>query len=85
VADACAVRPRRRRRRLRGGTPVARTGLSPGQAARDLRELAARGWLTPYGETKGRFYGRGQKMHEIKADFEQRITPLRDPYRSAPE
>jgi Fic family protein len=72
-------------RRLRRGMYQADEGLSPGQAARDLRELTARGWLTPYGETKGRFYGRGPKMHEIKADFEQRITPLRDPYRSAPE
>ncbi|MCG5217470.1 Fic family protein [Streptosporangium soli] len=67
-------------RRLRRGMYQADEGLSAGQAARDLRELTAAGWLTPYGETKGRFYGRGPKIQEIKADFSARIVPLRDPY-----
>ncbi|MEW1848527.1 Fic family protein, partial [Nonomuraea angiospora] len=56
-------------------------GLSQGQAARDLRDLAAKGWLRPYGETKGRFYAPGPRMERIKADFAERVTPLRDPYR----
>lgn len=55
--------------------------LSQGQAARDLRDLAAKNWLQPYGETKGRFYAPGPRMVAIKADFAGRITPLRDPYR----
>jgi fido (protein-threonine AMPylation protein) len=56
-------------------------GLSQGQAARDLHELAAKGWLKPYGETKGRFYAPGPRMAEIKAEFAERAAPLRDPYR----
>ncbi|WP_113699622.1 Fic family protein [Nonomuraea lactucae] len=67
-------------RRLRRSRYQAEEGLSQGQAARDLRELAARGWLRPYGETKGRFYAPGPRMAEIKADFAERATPLRDPY-----
>ncbi|WP_405393920.1 Fic family protein [Microbispora hainanensis] len=69
-------------RRLRRGMYQADEGLSQGQAARDLRELAATGWLQPYGETKGRFYAPGPKMTEIKAAFAERATPLRDPYRA---
>ncbi|MEU8176771.1 Fic family protein [Microbispora hainanensis] len=68
-------------RRLRRGMYQADEGLSQGQAARDLRELAATGWLQPYGETKGRFYAPGPKMTEIKAAFAERAAPLRDPYR----
>ncbi|MFC7383192.1 Fic family protein [Sphaerisporangium rhizosphaerae] len=70
-------------RRLRRGTYQAEESLSQGQAARDLRELAARDWLTPYGETKGRFYAPGPRMERIKADFAARVEPLRDPYRTA--
>ncbi|MGW4642437.1 Fic family protein [Sphaerisporangium sp. NPDC004334] len=70
-------------RRLRRGTYQAEESLSQGQAARDLRELAARDWLTPYGETKGRFYAPGPRMEKVKADFAARIEPLRDPYRTA--
>ncbi|MET9344049.1 Fic family protein [Nonomuraea sp. NPDC003804] len=55
--------------------------LSQGQAARDLRDLAAKGWLKPYGATKGRFYAPGPRMARIKADFADRMTPLKDPYR----
>ncbi|WP_328710289.1 Fic family protein [Microbispora hainanensis] len=69
-------------RRLRRGMYQADEGLSQGQAARDLRELAATGWLQPYGETKGRFYAPGPKMTEIKAAFAERAAPLRDPYRA---
>ncbi|MEN3538923.1 Fic family protein [Microbispora sp. ZYX-F-249] len=69
-------------RRLRRGMYQADEGLSQGQAARDLRELAASGWLQPYGETKGRFYAPGPKMTEIKAAFAERARPLRDPYRA---
>jgi Fic family protein len=70
-------------RRLRRGTYQADESLSQGQAARDLRELAARDWLTPYGETKGRFYAPGPKMERVKAEFAARIEPLRDPYEPA--
>ncbi|WP_405085505.1 Fic family protein [Microbispora sp. NBC_01389] len=69
-------------RRLRRGMYQADEGLSQGQAARDLRELAASGWLQPYGETKGRFYAPGPRMTEIKAAFAERARPLRDPYRA---
>ncbi|WP_219463037.1 Fic family protein [Nonomuraea rhizosphaerae] len=68
-------------RRLRRSRYQADEGLSQGQAARDLRDLAAKGWLRPYGETKGRFYAPGPRMAAIKADFAARVTPLRDPYR----
>ncbi|WP_433442573.1 Fic family protein [Nonomuraea sp. CA-141351] len=68
-------------RRLRRSRYQADEGLSQGQAARDLRDLAAKGWLRPYGETKGRFYAPGPRMDRIKADFAGRVTPLRDPYR----
>ncbi|QFY08609.1 Fic family protein [Nonomuraea phyllanthi] len=68
-------------RRLRRSRYQGDEGLSQGQAARDLRELAAKGWLRPYGETKGRFYAPGPRMERIKADFAGRVTPLRDPYR----
>jgi Fic family protein len=69
-------------RRLRRSRYQADEGLSQGQAARDLRDLAAKAWLQPYGETKGRFYAPGPRMARIKADFAERVTPLRDPYRS---
>ncbi|MEV4354922.1 Fic family protein [Nonomuraea sp. NPDC049625] len=68
-------------RRLRRSRYQSDEGLSQGQAARDLRDLAAKGWLRPYGETKGRFYAPGPRMERIKADFAERVTPLRDPYR----
>ncbi|OUC95047.1 Fic family protein [Streptosporangium minutum] len=68
-------------RRLRRTRYQADESLSQGQAARDLRDLAARGWLRPYGETKGRFYAPGPRMQEIKDEFAARVTPLRDPYR----
>ncbi|GII00274.1 hypothetical protein Pta02_22820 [Planobispora takensis] len=68
-------------RRLRRSRYQADESLSQGQAARDLRELAAKGWLRPYGETKGRFYAPGPRMQAIKDDFAGRITPLRDPCR----
>ncbi|GGO71404.1 Fic family protein [Nonomuraea cavernae] len=67
-------------RRLRRSRYQADESLSQGQAARDLRDLAAKGWLSPYGETKGRFYAPGPRMVEIKAEFAGRATPLRDPY-----
>ncbi|MDP4504349.1 Fic family protein [Nonomuraea turcica] len=68
-------------RRLRRSRYQSDEGLSQGQAARDLRDLAAKGWLQPYGETKGRYYEAGPRMAELKADFAERVTPLRDPYR----
>ncbi|MEO3884598.1 Fic family protein [Nonomuraea sp. B5E05] len=68
-------------RRLRRSRYQADEGLSQGQAARDLRDLAVKGWLRPYGETKGRYYEAGPRMAEIKADFAGRAAPLRDPYR----
>ncbi|TDQ53367.1 Fic family protein [Actinorugispora endophytica] len=43
--------------------------------------LARGGVLSPYGETKGRFYAPGPLMTEIRADFERRREPLRDPCR----
>ncbi|MCA2179061.1 Fic family protein [Nonomuraea glycinis] len=67
-------------RRLRRSRYQADEGLSQGQAARDLRDLAAKGWVQPYGETKGRFYAPGPRMTEIKAQFAERARPLRDPY-----
>ncbi|MER6951083.1 Fic family protein [Nonomuraea sp. NPDC000554] len=67
-------------RRLRRSRYQADEGLSQGQAARDLRDLAAKGWLQPYGETKGRFYAPGPRMVEIKTAHAERVTPLRDPY-----
>ncbi|MER5319390.1 Fic family protein [Streptosporangium roseum] len=68
-------------RRLRRTRYQTDESLSQGQAARDLRDLAARGWLRPYGETKGRFYAPGPRMQAIKDEFAARVTPLRDPYR----
>ncbi|MEV4243217.1 Fic family protein [Streptosporangium canum] len=68
-------------RRLRRTRYQTDESLSQGQAARDLRDLAARGWLRPYGETKGRFYAPGPRMQEIKDEFAARVAPLRDPYR----
>ncbi|WP_084958534.1 Fic family protein [Thermoactinospora rubra] len=68
--------------RLRRTRYQADEGLSQGQATRDLRDLAAKGWLQPYGETKGRFYAPGPRMRRIKERFAERVTPLRDPYRS---
>lgn len=68
-------------RRLRRSTYQSDEGLSQGQAARDLRDLAGKGWLRPYGETKGRFYAPGPRMARIKAEFAERVTPLRDPYK----
>lgn len=68
-------------RRLRRTRYQTDESLSQGQAARDLRDLAAKGWLRPYGETKGRFYAPGPRMQEIKDEFAARVTPLRDPYR----
>ncbi|MGI8329986.1 Fic family protein [Actinomadura scrupuli] len=70
-------------RRVRRGTYQSDEALSHGQAARDLRELVKHDWLTPYGETKGRFYAPGRKMMRIREDFAARITPLRDPYKKA--
>ncbi|MGI5291759.1 Fic family protein [Nonomuraea polychroma] len=69
-------------RRLRRSRYQSDEGLSQGQAARDLRDLAAKGWLQPYGETKGRYYEAGPRMAELKAEFAERVTPLRDPYRA---
>ncbi|TMR11810.1 Fic family protein [Nonomuraea turkmeniaca] len=69
-------------RRLRRSRYQADEELSQGQAARDLRDLAAKGWLRPYGQTKGRYYEAGPRMAALKADFAERVTPLRDPYRS---
>lgn len=66
--------------RLRRATYQSDESLSPGQATRDLRELARRNWLAPYGETKGRFYAPGPKMKEIRREFAARREPLRDPY-----
>lgn len=66
--------------RLRRATYQSDESLSPGQATRDLRELARRDWLAPYGETKGRFYAPGPKMKEIRREFAARREPLRDPY-----
>ncbi|WP_043639236.1 Fic family protein [Nonomuraea candida] len=68
-------------RRLLRGRYQADEELSQGQAARDLRDLAARGWLRPYGETKGRYYEAGPRLAELKAEYAERVTPLRDPYR----
>ena len=70
-------------RRLRRSRYQSDEGLSQGQAARDLRDLAAKGWLRPYGETKGRCYAPGPRMTEIKADFARREVPLCDPYVTA--
>ncbi|WP_214409017.1 Fic family protein [Sphaerisporangium fuscum] len=69
-------------RRLRRSTYQADEALSQGQAARDLRELAARSWLTPYGETKGRFYAPGPRMKQVKARFAAESEPLKDPYQA---
>ncbi|MFG1702119.1 Fic family protein [Nonomuraea sp. M3C6] len=67
--------------RLRRSRYQADEDLSQGQAARDLRDLAVKGWLQPYGETKGRYYQAGPRMAEVKTEFADRVTPLRDPYR----
>lgn len=66
--------------RVRRATYQADETLSVGQATRDLRELSARGWLAPYGETKGRFYAPGAHMMDIRRAFAARREPLRDPY-----
>lgn len=66
--------------RLRRATYQSDESLSAGQATRDLRELARRDWLAPYGETKGRFYAPGPKMKEIRRAFAARRPPLREPY-----
>lgn len=68
-------------RRLRRSRYQLDESLSQGQAARDLRDLTAKGWLTPYGETRGRFYAPGPRMQAIKDEFGARVVPLRDPYR----
>ncbi|MFB4282922.1 MULTISPECIES: hypothetical protein [unclassified Nonomuraea] len=68
-------------RRLRRSRYQADEELSQGQAARDLRDLAAKGWLQPYGETKGRYYQAGPRMARLKEGFAERTVPLRDPYR----
>ncbi|MGN9839931.1 Fic family protein [Nonomuraea sp. H19] len=70
-------------RRLRRSRYQADEDLSQGQAVRDLRDLTVKGWLQPYGETKGRYYQAGPRLAGLKADFAERITPLRDPYREA--
>ncbi|WP_344317190.1 Fic family protein [Acrocarpospora pleiomorpha] len=68
-------------------TRLRRTGyqqeesLSQGQATRDMRELAEKGWLASSGETKARFYAPGPRMLELKAAYAQRIQVLVDPYR----
>jgi Fic family protein len=69
-------------RRLRRSRYQLDESLSQGQAARDLRDLTAKGWLTPYGETRGRFYAPGSRMQAIKDEFGARVVPLRDPYRN---
>ncbi|GAA4228701.1 hypothetical protein FHR32_008104 [Streptosporangium album] len=69
-------------RRLRRTRYQLDESLSQGQAARDLRELAAKGWLRSYGETKGRFYAPGPRMQAIKDDSAARAAPLRDPCRN---
>ncbi|MEU6716604.1 Fic family protein [Nonomuraea sp. NPDC046802] len=71
-------------RRLRRSRYQADEELSQGQAARDLRDLTAKGWLQPYGETKGRYYEAGPRMVRLRDEFAERATPLRDPYRSRP-
>ncbi|MCK2218918.1 hypothetical protein MF672_034755 [Actinomadura sp. ATCC 31491] len=69
-------------RRLRRSRYHADEDLSQGQAARDLRDLTATRWLQPYGETKGRHYEAGRpRLGRLKAEFAERVTPLRDPYR----
>lgn len=68
-------------RRLRRSRDQTDEDLSQGQAARDLRDLAAKGWLRPYGETKGRYYEAGPRMAELKAASAERVTPLHDPHR----
>ncbi|MFI6502647.1 Fic family protein [Nonomuraea typhae] len=65
-------------RRLRRSRYQEDESLTQGQAARDLRNLAAGGWLRP----SGRFYAPGPRMAAIKAEFAERREPLRDPYRS---
>lgn len=69
-------------RRLRRSMYQSDESLSQGQAARDLRDLVALGWLQPYGETKGRFYAPGPKMQDVKNEFAGRAQPLHDPYRA---
>ncbi|MET8869226.1 hypothetical protein ABZW11_40390 [Nonomuraea sp. NPDC004580] len=67
-------------RRLRRSRYQADEDLSQGQAARDLRELTARKWLRPYGETKGRYYQAGPRLRRLREEFAERAVPLRDPY-----
>ncbi|MEV4469535.1 Fic family protein [Nonomuraea sp. NPDC049504] len=67
-------------RRLRRSRYQADEDLSQGKAARDLRELAARKWLQPYGETKGRYYQAGPRLRRLREEFAERAVPLRDPY-----
>ncbi|MDF5757035.1 Fic family protein [Spongiactinospora sp. TRM90649] len=66
--------------RVRRGTYQADESLSPGQSARDLRELTRRGWLTPYGETKARHYGPGPRINALRSEFDDRAEPIKDPY-----
>ncbi len=68
-------------RRVRRSRYQADEDLSQGQAARDLRDLTAKRWLQPYGETKGRHYTAGPRLARLKEEFAERVTPLRDPYR----
>ncbi|MGA5760129.1 hypothetical protein [Nonomuraea bangladeshensis] len=68
-------------RRVRRSRYQADEDLSQGQAARDLRDLTAKRWLQPYGETKGRHYTAGPRLARLKEEFAERVTPLRNPYR----
>ncbi|GAA0989165.1 hypothetical protein GCM10009555_072550 [Acrocarpospora macrocephala] len=67
--------------RLRRVVYQGEESLSQGQASRDLRELAAKGWLASSGETKGRFYAPGPRILEVKEGFATRALAPVDPYR----
>jgi len=49
-------------------------------AARDLRVLAAAGWLVARGETRGRYYVAGSELREIRRAVVGERVPLVDPY-----
>ncbi|AQZ60236.1 Filamentation induced by cAMP protein Fic [[Actinomadura] parvosata subsp. kistnae] len=55
--------------------------LSPQQAVRDIRELCRRGWLTPQGQARGRYYVAGPSMQPVLESVQQSTKPYVDPYR----
>jgi len=65
--------------RLRRPTYVDQAGIDVRTASRDFKALTVLGLLRAVGETKGRYYVRGEGLGRILAEF-GRGEPLTDPY-----